>query len=167
MVSQRSRRMEIKRRRSQIRNNLKNPLDIIENLWYNKYRKQNKKGINTMSEKITQRVGFTRAMEMYEQLGDAEMVDFFQKRLAQLDKRDSIERKPTARQMENEVYKNDVFNFMTKGQSYSANDILTNVPSIIASGMSLNRLSALLTQMVNENQITRTTEKRKNYYSLP
>ena len=159
--------MEIKRRRSQIRNNLKNPLDIIENLWYNKYRKQNKKGIDTMSEKITQRVGFTRAMEMYEQLGDAEMVDFFQKRLAQLDKRDSVERKPTARQMENEVYKDDVLNFMTEGQSYSANDILTSVPSIIASGMSLNRLSALLTQMVNANQIARTTEKRKNYYSLP
>ena len=167
MVSQRPRRMEIKRRHSQIRNNLKNPLDIIENLWYNKYRKQNKKGIDTMSEKITQRVGFTRAMEMYEQLGDAEMVDFFQKRLAQLDKRDSVERKPTARQMENEVYKDDVLNFMTEGQSYSANDILTSVPSIIASGMSLNRLSALLTQMVNANQIARTTEKRKNYYSLP
>ena len=119
-----------------------------------------------MSEKITQRVGFTRAMEMYEQLGDAEMVDFFQKRLAQLDKRDSVERKPTARQMENEVYKDDVLNFMTEGQSYSANDILTSVPSVIASGMSLNRLSALLTQMVNANQIARTTEKRKNYYSL-
>ena len=117
-----------------------------------------------MADKITQKIGFTRAHDMYETLGDAEMVEFFEKRLAQLEK--DSERKPTARQIENNVYKDDIINFMQENAKYTANDVLENVPSIIASGMTINRVSALLTQLVNANVIVRSTESRKNYYSL-
>lgn len=48
-----------------------------------------------MAEKITLKVGFGRALEMYRQLGDEEMVAFFEKRLEQASKKSATERKLT------------------------------------------------------------------------
>ena len=118
-----------------------------------------------MSKKPTIKSRYEEIREILEELGKDELVDFVDGRIAQLVKNSAIERKPTARQVENEVYKDDILAFMANGNKFTANDILENVPSIIASGMSINRVSALLTQLTTANIINRVTENRKNYYS--
>ena len=119
-----------------------------------------------MAEKVTIKKRYEEVREILEQIGRDDLVEFIDGRIAQQVRKSTTERKPTARQTENEVYKEDIVNFMNADQKYTANEIMTNVPSIIASGMSVNRVSALLTQLVNANVLARTTESRKNYYAL-
>ena len=37
---------------------------------------------------------------------------------------------------------------------------------IVAAGMSINRVSALMTQLVDAGAVNKTVEKRKNFYTL-
>ena len=49
---------------------------------------------------------------------------------------------------------------------YTAQEIAEKVPAIVAAGLSVNRVSAMLTQLCNEEWAERTEDKGKNYYSL-
>ena len=115
---------------------------------------------------MTIREGFERAQALFVERGDVEMVAFFDKRLAQLDKKNSAERKPTAKQMENANFKADILAWMEPDEKYLSADVAKGVPSIIDAGVSAQRVSAMLTQLVNDGAIVRTEDKRKNYYSL-
>ena len=50
---------------------------------------------------MTLREGFEKALEDYERIGNAEMVEFFKGRLAQVEKKATAVRKPTPHQIEN------------------------------------------------------------------
>jgi hypothetical protein len=115
---------------------------------------------------MTIREGFERAQALFVERGDVEMVAFFDKRLAQLDKKNSAERKPTAKQMENANFKADILAWMEPDEKYLSADVAKGVPSIVDAGVSAQRVSAMLTQLVNDGAIVRTEDKRKNYYSL-
>lgn len=75
-------------------------------------------------------------------------------------------RAPTAKQVENEGFKEDILAFMDPGVQYTCEDIFKQVPSIVASGMSLNRVSALVQQLTDEGLLNKRVLDRKNYYSL-
>ena len=117
-------------------------------------------------EKITQKVGFTRALDMYRELGDEEMVAFFEGRLAQLAKKGSGEHKLTPRQLENESIKECIINNMESGKQYTIADMMVDFefPCILT----VQRLSALLSQLgpKGTNQIVRTEVKGKAYFGL-
>ena len=118
-------------------------------------------------EKITQKVGFTRALDMYRKLGDEEMVAFFEKRLEQLAKKSSGERKLTPHQLENEKIKEGIIDNMENGVQYTIGDMLITF-DCFPIGMTPNRLSALLSQLgaKGTNQIVRTEVKGKAYFGL-
>ena len=115
---------------------------------------------------MTLREGFEKALEDYERIGNAEMVEFFKGRLAQVEKKATAVRKPTPHQIENESFKADILAWMDADTVYSAADVLKGVPSIVESGMSVNRVSALLTQLCESGAVTKSVDKRKNFYSL-
>lgn len=81
-------------------------------------------------------------------------------------KKNAAERKPTTKQKENAAYKQDILDFMVEGHIYTAAEIAKSVPSIVEGGISVNRVSPMLTQMAESGLLTKTVEKRKNYYSL-
>ena len=83
-----------------------------------------------------------------------------------LDKKNSAERKPTAKQVENEGFKADILGFMENGKTYAVADLVKGVPSVVASGISANRVTALLTQLKGEGKVIRSEEKGKAFYSL-
>lgn len=120
-----------------------------------------------MAEKITQKIGFTRALEMYKQLGDTEMVEFFEKRLEQVSKKSNTERKLTPHQQENERIKEGILDNMENGTRYTIADMLITF-DCFPEVMTAQRLSALLSQLGarGTNQIVRTEEKGKAYFSL-
>jgi len=55
---------------------------------------------------------------------------------------------------------------MEHGESYVSADIVKGVPSIVAAGLSAQRVSAMLTQLVNDGAIVKTVDKRKSVYTL-
>ena len=118
------------------------------------------------NSKITVRSQFEAVKAVLLANGETELADFIDGRIAQTIKKNSTERKPTAKQIENDGFKADIVAWMDNDATYAAGDVLKGVPSIVASGMSVNRVSALLTQLVNDGTLTKSVDKRKNYYSL-
>ena len=121
-----------------------------------------------MSEKITLKIGFERARKVFEELGDAEMVAFFEKRLEQANKKSSAERKLTPHQQENERIKDGILDNMCVGTIYSIADMLCTF-DCFPENMTPNRLSALLSQLgpKGTQQIERLEQKGKVYFTLP
>lgn len=116
---------------------------------------------------MTIREGFEKALALYEQMGDTEMVEFFKKRLEQNAKKSTSERKPTARQNENEQIKVGILNNMELGTTYTLADMLCTFDCFPAD-MTPHRLAALLSQLgaKGSGEIKRTEEKGKAYFEL-
>lgn len=118
------------------------------------------------TEKVTIRSQFEAVKAVLLAQGETELADFIDGRIAQTIKKNSVERKPTAKQIENEGFKSDILNWMEDGVLYAAGDIMKGVPSIVLAGMSINRVSALMTQLKDAGAVTVTVDKRKNFYAL-
>lgn len=116
--------------------------------------------------KVTVRSQFEAVKAVLLAQGETELAEFIDGRIAQTVKKNSTERKPTAKQIENEGFKADILAWMDADAVYAAGDVLKGVPSVVASGMSINRVSALLTQLCEAGAIVKTVDKRKNYYTL-
>ena len=91
---------------------------------------------------------------------------YLEHELELLDKKNSAERKPSAKQVANAGFKADILAWMEPDTKYLSADVAKGVPSIIAAGISPNRVTAMLTQLVNDGAVIRTEDKRKSYYSL-
>ncbi len=95
------------------------------------------------------------------------MIAFFEKRIEQNAKKTSTERKPSARQTENEEIKKGILNNMEVGTQYTLADMLVMFDCFPAD-MTPHRLAALLSQLgaKGSNEIVRTESKGKAYFSL-
>lgn len=118
------------------------------------------------SRKPTKRDHFNALLSIPAVAENSDLVEFINHEIELLDKKNTAERKPTPKQVENEGFKSDILAWMEQGQSYSVADIVKGVPSVVASGISANRVTALLTQMRESGVIVRTEDKRKAFYSL-
>lgn len=114
------------------------------------------------NSKMTKRDYFNRILSY----AHDEDIEFLQHELELLDRKNSAERKPTAKQVENASFKQDILNWMTVGEQYVVADIVKGVPSIVEAGISANRVTAMMTQLVAEGSIVKTVDKRKSYYAL-
>lgn len=81
---------------------------------------------------------------------------------AQLAKKSSGERKPTATQKENVGFKESILEGLDDGK-YTITDIIKGVPAV--GGLSNQRVSALVRQMVADGLLVREEIKRKAYFS--
>ena len=121
---------------------------------------------NTSNRKPTKRDRFNALLAIPAVAEDAELVEFINHEIELLDKKNTAERKPTAKQLENAGFKADILAWMEPDTKYLSADVAKGVPSIIAAGISPNRVTAMLTQLVNDGAVIRTEDKRKSYYSL-
>ena len=115
-----------------------------------------------MTSKMTKRDYFNRILSY----AHDEDKEFLLHELELLDKKNSAERKPTPKQVENAGFKSDILGWMEPSVQYAVADITKGVPSIVAAGISANRVTAMMTQLVNDGSVVRTTDKRKSVYSL-
>ena len=115
-------------------------------------------------------------VEMYEELLaieglTQEQKDFLTKRIEITKKKNAsgkggeLTPKQKEKLAENEGYKNSVIEVMEQGKTYSPTDLLKAVdnPAI----PSTQKLTPLLTALVDENRLVKTTIKGRNVYSLP
>ena len=113
------------------------------------------------TKKMTKRDYFTAILSKYP-LTDAEKA-FVEHELELLEKKNSADKKPTAQQVANEGIKQAIVAGMTPNRLYTVTEIQKEIPE--CAEMSNQRVSALLRQMIG-NEIVRTEDKRKAYFSL-
>lgn len=113
------------------------------------------------TKKMTKRDYFTAILSKYP-LTDAEKA-FVEHELELLEKKNSAEKKPTAQQIANDGIKTAILAGMTPNRLYTITEIQKEIPE--CAELSNQRVSALIRQMVG-NEIVRTEDKRKAYFSL-
>ena len=111
--------------------------------------------------KMTKRDYFTAILSKYP-LTDAEKA-FVEHELELLAKKNSAEKKPTAQQVANDGIKAAIVAGMAPNRLYTVTEIQKEIPE--CAELSNQRISALLRQMIG-NEIVRTEDKRKAYFSL-
>lgn len=151
------------------------PLDKPLDLWYNEYIKdkdslKNQKGIDTMAtsttKKLTKRDRFEALLKMSEVQANPDMVTFIEHEIELLAKKNAGDKKPTAKQMENDTVKQVILDEMIANPDklYTVTDLIKGVPEL--ADYSNQRVSALLRQMIEANTVVKTIDKRKSYFSL-
>lgn len=82
-----------------------------------------------------------------------------------LNKRSSKERKPTKTQIENEGFRADILAFLAeKDTAFTISELQENIPSIAE--LKNQRITHLLTPLVDEGRVRRENLKRKIYFSI-
>lgn len=92
------------------------------------------------------------------------VVAFIDHELELLDRKNSVVRKPTAKQAENEVVKALILDHMEVGKRYTITDMLKEFP--FEEEFTNQRVSALVRQLLLENKVIREEEKGKAYFSV-
>ena len=118
------------------------------------------------TRKPTKRDNFNALLAIPAVAEDAALVEFINHEIELLDKKNTAERKPTPKQVENAGFKADILAWMKPDTLYAVADIVKGVPSIVDAGISSSRVTAMLTQLKNDGAIIRTEDKRKGFYSL-
>lgn len=92
------------------------------------------------------------------------LVAFIDHELELLDKKNSAPKNPTAKQIENEKIKDYILAHLVKPMTISEmlKDFLADYPTELSN----QRVSAIVKQLVEDNAVVRTVEKRKAYFSV-
>lgn len=118
---------------------------------------------NTAMEKMTNKKALSYVLEHCEI--PADVAEKLENMLVQLEKRATAERKPSARQVENEVLKQSIIEVMEANRLYSVAEMVKEF-TFFPSDMTPQRCSALMTQLVEANKVERIVEKRKVYFKI-
>lgn len=97
---------------------------------------------------------------------NAELVAFIDHEIELLNKKNARRsNKPTAKQVANEDTKGIIVEVLTDAaEPMTISDIVADDPAL--AGLSTQKVSALLTQLVNDGQVVRTSVKRKSYFAI-
>ena len=95
----------------------------------------------------------------------ADVAGFLNHELELLDRKNTVDKKPTATQVANEGIKADIKAFLDahKGEKFTVSALMKSVPSI--ADASNQKVSSLVRQMVLEGQADRIEDKRKAYFT--
>lgn len=95
----------------------------------------------------------------------ADVAGFLNHELELLDRKNTVDKKPTATQVANEGIKADIKAFLDahKGEKYTVSALMKSVPAI--ADASNQKVSSLVRQMVLDGQAERIEDKRKAYFT--
>ena len=112
-------------------------------------------------KKITKKEMFT---QIKSHLTDVNEIAFIEHEIELLENKASQTRKPNSTQIANESFKNAIVKFLQNGGKFTITEMLEQCDDIAL--LTNQRVSALVKQLVDENIVERTTEKRKAFFSL-
>lgn len=95
----------------------------------------------------------------------ADVAGFLNHELELLDRKNTVDKKPTATQLANEGIKSDIKAFLDahKGEKFTVSALMKSVPAI--ADASNQKVSSLVRQMVLDGQADRIEDKRKAYFT--
>lgn len=113
-----------------------------------------------MAKKVTIKEQFVEVAEVLRGIDREDLATFIDGRIEVLDKK-TANKKATAKQEENEVLKGEILTLMAtdKDKMFTVGELIKTF------GVSSQKMSALLTQMVNAGTVVRTVEKKVAYFS--
>ena len=115
-----------------------------------------------MEKKITKKERF---MELKELVSDrTDLVEFLNHEIELLNKKASV-KTPSKTQIENENIKNVIVNVLANGNKPMTITEIQENDSTLAT-LSNQKVSALLTQLVKDNKVVRTVDKKKAYFTI-
>lgn len=99
------------------------------------------------------------------EISGADMAGFYNHELELLDRKNTVDKKPTATQVANEGIKADIKAFLDahKGEKFTVSALMKSVPAI--ADASNQKVSSLVRQMVLDGQADRIEDKRKAYFT--
>ena len=112
--------------------------------------------------KMTQRDFFNEVIALAEGNDRADLVEFAKSRIAVLDKK-SVNKKPTKTQVENEVIKGIILDALTD-EGMTVSELQAKRDELF--GLSNQRVSALLRQLVLDGKVVKTVDKKKSFFAL-
>ena len=110
---------------------------------------------------MTKRENYASIREIVEKLGRTDLVEFVDHEVELLNKKNNAPKNPTAKQLENEKLK-DVILAEIGDKLMTITEMQTNIPAL--SELSNQRVSAIVKQLVEDNSLIRTVDKRKAYF---
>lgn len=112
-------------------------------------------------------ITYTQALENAIAVVDVETAEKLKALKAQLEKkRSSGSSKPTKAQVENEAIKGAILEVLSS-EGQTASEILAQMPEGLSEKALTNqRISALLRQLISDNKVVKTIEKKVSYFSL-
>ena len=91
-----------------------------------------------------------------------EQTDFIKHELELLAKKNSGEKKPTATQLANEALKTAIFEGMEINRLYTVTEVIKEISAV--AGLTNQKVSPLMNQLVDAGKLVKTTEKRRSYF---
>lgn len=120
---------------------------------------------NTTTRKPTKRDHFNALLKLSEVKADPKLVEFITHEIDLLDRKNTVDKKPTKTQLANEGIKSDIKAFLDahKGEKYTVSALMKSVPAI--ADASNQKVSSLVRQMVIDGLAERIEDKRKAYFT--
>ena len=115
------------------------------------------------NKKLTKKDHFNALLALAEAQDNQTLVDFINHELELLTKKNSTERKPTAAQKENEGIKAIILAALTTTPT-SISDLQKKDAALAE--ISNQKISALLRQLIIDNKVVRTEDKKKALFAL-
>lgn len=96
---------------------------------------------------------------------NAEMVEFINHEIELLNRKSSAVRKPTKNQLENEGFKVEIVDYLKSADApKTIKELQTEIPSL--AGLTNQRITHLLTDLVKAETLTKNYVKKTPYYSV-
>lgn len=117
-----------------------------------------------MEKKMTKREMFAAIIANHNL--STEEVDFLKHEIELLEKKAGKDRKPTANQLANAGIKEEIVSILTGAEKMTCTEIAKALQPNHTEDISVNKVSALMKQLVEAKQVVKTIEKRKSYFSV-
>ena len=124
------------------------------------------------NKKMTNAMALETAIEVLKEDNQYdEVVEKLQKMLAQVNKKSSLNRKPTATQVENENLKGAIVEYLDKtGKRLTVSEMMKEIPEL--ANLSNQRVTSLVTALYSKNNpenrvIDRAMDKRRAVFFMP
>jgi hypothetical protein len=117
-------------------------------------------------KKLTKKDRFNQLLEIPAVQADTELVAFIEHEIELLSNKNKADnKKPTAKQLENEALKIELLNYMEVDTLYSISDFQKQVEA--CADLSNQKIAAVLRQMKdNDKTVEKVEDKRKVYWKL-
>lgn len=116
-------------------------------------------------KKITKRDNFEEVIKIATELGRTDLVEFAQHEIELLDKK-ANSKVATKTQKENEGLKENILEFLrdNSNEMFTITQLQEKVAEL--EGLSNQKVSALVAQMVKTEEVKRITDKKKSYFQI-
>ena len=123
------------------------------------------------TKKITKADRYNTLLTFDEVQADPAMVEFINHEIELLAKKNSGERKPTAKQTEKLAHDADlrraIVDEMEMGVQYSAGDLIKTLPTLSAEpDLSVAKVSYLMRDLLTDKSVEKVIDKRHTFYRL-